>query len=596
MESSRTCSELLSEAIGTPEPGALNFTALQQLLQAVLRKLDIENVTIEHIENSPSHNESSTERERDDSQFEKETVEKFEESEAYQLLLARVNELEEVLQGLKGEVLDQKRISSAVLPTIEQLEQFQSGRSSPLHPEHGSALDLLSHTARLDTIDETIGRLTALANDSVLEYSRIEKSLFPYLDGGELAIIRGQLDNINQLLKTHFPGYRSHCSSVSVLRTSRPSNLGDTVPIDFYQYPAPNSIKSRISRRTTIQNQPVPDYGKELDTIRTVLMGLIARLPMSESSDSDTAEAPSNHSLELAANNIRMVWPREIEELFASNDERIEALESSLTKIDKQVESIENRSVSLDETIEQLSLSLESSRKTIDSRLVELEGRLEKKLQNLDERNNREQFETTARINELEHQVENRVDFAHFRTRLGKETFHRTIEELYHRIDNRVEQFTAELKLIWSQFKDSSSEMRGKCGKDELESLETRTRRRLTHLQLLVGNLQRTIRKSVEAAGTKVRLGPDNLRCVSCNHEATMNMLAELIPTGKAVRAVENERERRIKQLNKLVTKITTENARRETTFDVNKLTKKSTKKADMVAPPNLAYKVHKLK
>uniref|UniRef100_A0AAG5DK44 DUF4795 domain-containing protein n=1 Tax=Anopheles atroparvus TaxID=41427 RepID=A0AAG5DK44_ANOAO len=620
MEASLTFSELLAEAIGSPEPGALNFTALQQLLQAIVRKLDIENEAVD-----APHEQPAPEQEKDESRSGKEStenetvdqpqryasreqpapeeekdenqpkeggsIERFEESEAYQQLLVSVSELREVVEELKSQVLEQKRISDVVLPTIEQLEQFHSQRSSSLHPANENSPDFLSIATRLDTIDETIGRLTALANDTVLEYSRMEKSLQPYLDGGELAIIRGQLDNVNQLLKVHFPGFRSHCSSISVLRPSRPSTVNEVVPVDFYQHPAPNSLKASMPRRSTITHQPAPDVGKELDTIRAVLTSLIARLPLPES-ESDTSVAASNNSLELAATSIRAVWPREIEELLHSNDERITALESAQAKHDRRVDEIEKRATAFDETIERLSMGLESCRESIADRTRTLEEMFEKKVNHLDERCSREQLETTARISELEHQVENRVDFEHFRTRLPRETFHQAIEELHRQMDVRVEQFMGDLHLIWSQLDATSTGMQGKCDKDELERMESRLRRRLTYVQLMVKNIEGTIRHNVEAAGTKVRLGPDTLRCVSCNHEATMQALAELVPTGKAFQTVEKEREQRIKQLNKLASTIALQQTVNGTT-DTGKPKKKATVKANMVPPKDLAYKVH---
>uniref|UniRef100_A0A182QNS9 DUF4795 domain-containing protein n=1 Tax=Anopheles farauti TaxID=69004 RepID=A0A182QNS9_9DIPT len=608
-----TCAELLVAAFGTPESGDLNFTALRQLLMVILRKLDLENVLVDQILNDsvrqqspsvPIEKSPESELESTTSSGEQlsdagcalaeEPVIAFEESEAYKNLLMRSSQIETTVEDLKGQLVEQAKISKAILPTIEEFEQFRGNRSSCLQSvSSDTSVDYLSIAARLDKIDETIGKLAAMANDTVLEYARLEKTIHPYLDGGELTIMRAQLDNINHLLKSNFPGYRVHCSSLGILKPSRPSTLDDAVPIDFYQHPAPSTLKSLVPRRSTIKLPPEPDVEKELETIRTVLAGLIARLPLPAEPEieSENSSQSVTSAFELSAESIRAIWPRGFEELLRSNHERLEALEQASDEQRKFLDGVAANCDANAVVASDLKTMVENFRSITCGDIRSLEQEHGALLNNLDERCSRGKAETNARLDELSQQLENRVDYEHFRTRVSKETFTKTIEELHGEIEVRAKDFTTELEAIVTHLNVLSSMLETKFDKEALVQLETRLRRRFNHLHLMMGNVRCALRSSIEAAGTKIQLGPEALRCVSCNHATAMRTMEELIPTGKALLTAEQRRESRIKRLNRMARQIVTMDREKIPTPPVKQ--GGSTTKAKMTPPAQLVYKVH---
>uniref|UniRef100_A0A8W7PA40 DUF4795 domain-containing protein n=1 Tax=Anopheles coluzzii TaxID=1518534 RepID=A0A8W7PA40_ANOCL len=611
-----TCSELLAEAFGDPEPGSLNFTSLQQLLQALLTRLNLQNVPVDQVGRdlpkptaaaaaeqtdpveSPVSEVPSAQTPTDEEdrlpaleQAAPEPIVRFEDTEAYHQLLAAIEQLQDDHAVLKGQLQEQTKVNKAILPSAEQLEEFSRSRISCLQSTADIPLDFLTLAARLDKIDESIGKLTALANDTVLEYARLEKSVLPYLDGGELIVMRAQLDNINQLLKAHYPSFRAHCSTVSILQRARPVSLDAAVPIDFYQHSVPSTVKSLVPRRSTIKHQPGPDLEKELDAIRGVLTSLVARLPLPEQESClDVSHPLSSTSLELSADNLRAIWPRELDELLRSCNERIEVLEKTSQQQAQQLDSIATDCTAASEAHDDLRVMFEYFRESISSDVRSLELEFTEKFLSLVDRLRVEQTETSDRLDLLDQQMENRVEYEHFRTRLSKETFAKTIGELQGQIDTRVEHFSNELERLTNHLKYVSTGMLSKPDKAELERLESRMRHRLNFIHLVLGNIRSTLRNNVEAAGAKIRLGPEPLRCVSCNHETTMRALEELIPTGKSLRCAEKQHQQRVRLLNKMALRIAGDHAAKHPK-PAPKPKQGTTAKANMQKPEELAYK-----
>uniref|UniRef100_A0A182SSV7 DUF4795 domain-containing protein n=1 Tax=Anopheles maculatus TaxID=74869 RepID=A0A182SSV7_9DIPT len=614
LRESPTCSELLTEAFGAPEPGDLKFTPLQQLLQAILAKLNLEDVPFDQVQSFlPQTDTSSVQTDTSPAseltthpvgeasvlapeQQICEPVIRFEDTAAYQELLSNITNFQNTVEDLKQQLGEQTKINKAILPTVEQLDRFSRSRDSSLHSTADTPLDYLSLAARLDKIDESIGKLTSMANDTVLEYSRLEKSVLPYLGGGELAVMRAQLDNINQLLKANFPGFRAHCSSVSLLKTAATFSMDSAVPIDFYQHPVPSSIKSLVPRRSTIKCLPEQDLEKELDTIRNLLASVIARLPLPElevsSEDSPTV---SCRSLEVSADTIRAIWPREFEELLRSCNERIEALEKSLEEQAKQSDTIAGKCAHCVQATEDLEIMFANFRQTVTAELQDLNQDLKNKLDVLVERVDMEQIETETHFDLLDQQMEDRVEYKHFQTRLSKDQFTKTIEQLETNINAQIDHFSTLIQRIESRLKILHTDIQTKPDKCKLDRLESKMRNRFNFFHLVIDNLRHTLRKNVEAAGTKIQLGAEPLRCVSCNHDATMRQLQDVIPTGTALRrCAEKQHKQRIKQLNELVSRIAPGSAANKFTTSLLKDPKQgSTVKAKMVQPDELAYVVH---
>uniref|UniRef100_A0A182S1Z4 DUF4795 domain-containing protein n=1 Tax=Anopheles funestus TaxID=62324 RepID=A0A182S1Z4_ANOFN len=605
-----TCSELLAEAFGTPVQGDLKFTPLQQLLQAILGKLNLEDVPVDQVqscslpantssvESKTSSIQEITESPTDyDESFvvqEKPTntpvpVMRFEDTEAYQELIAKITKLQNIVEGLQSECGKQSEIHKAILPTVEELDQFSRSRTSSLQSTVDTPLDYLSFAARLDKIDESIGKLTSMANDTVLEYSRLEKSILPFLGGGEVTIMRAQLDNVNQLLKAHFPDFRAHCSSVSVLKTSKHFSMDGTVPVDFYQHPVPSTVKSLVPRRSTIKHQPEPDLEKELDTIRSALVSLIARLPLPEQdSASEVSAEASIASLELTPGTIQAIWPREYEE-------RIEALEKSVEVQSKLSESLASKCNKFPETTGELEFRLESVHQTVTAEMKALELDFNSKLTTLVERVDVEQMEMVTHLDLLDQQMEDRVEYKHFQTRLSKEQFTKTIEQLETHINTQIDHFSTLMQCIENRLKKLNTDMETKTDSIKLERLEVKLRNRFNFMHLLIDNIRTALRKTSEAAGTKISLGAVPLRCISCNHETTMRKVQDLIPTGLSLRKyAQKQQQERITQLNQLVTRFAPESAATGSTAAYSKQKQGSTTKAEMVQPKEkLAYVVH---
>uniref|UniRef100_A0A182LRA9 DUF4795 domain-containing protein n=1 Tax=Anopheles culicifacies TaxID=139723 RepID=A0A182LRA9_9DIPT len=611
---SPTCSELLEEAFGTPVAGDLKFTPLQQLLKVILSKLNLEDVPVDQVQSCSAQTESSSVQTEtsptleltelspvtDSVLLEDQTIPelvgvRFEDTETYQELLSSISKLQGIVEGLQTQLGEQSKISNAILPTPEQLDEFSRSRTSALQSTVDTPLDYLSLAVRLDKIDESIGKLTSMANDTVLEYSRLEKSIMPYLSGGELMIMRAQLDNVNQLLKEHFPGFRAHCSTVSMLKTSRHFSMEGTVPIDFYQHPVPSTVKSLVPRRSTIKHQPEPDLEKELDTIRGVLMSVIARLPLPEvDSVSEGAPQASSTSLELTADTIRTIWPREFEELLRSCQERFETLEKSLEEQQKRSNSIADKCDKFAQVTDDLERVFANFRQAVTAEMQTLELEFKNKLTELVERVDVEQMETETHLDLLDEQMEDRVEYKHFQTRLSKEQFTKTIEQLEAHINGQVDHFSALIQCIETRLKTLNTNMSTKLDTSKLTRLEFKLNNRFNYMHLLVDNIRKMLRNNTEAAGTKIQLGTVPIRCVSCNHETTMRKVQDLVPTGISLRKyAQKQQQERIKDLNRLVPRIAPESAATSSTASHPKQKQGSTAKAKMVQPEKLAYVVH---
>ncbi|XP_050090626.1 uncharacterized protein LOC126574458 [Anopheles aquasalis] len=483
------------------------------------------------------------------------------------------------------------------MPTVEQLEEYRGSRTSSLHPGHENAIDYLSLVSRFDKIDETIGNLTSLAHDTVLEYARIEKSILPLLEGDVLANIHAQLDTIHQQLKAQCPEYKPQRRSVTrSSKSSRPDVAPS--PIDFYQHTVPSSVKALVPRRSTLAELPKKEdlLKQELDGIRTILLGLVSGLKFPETNELEplTTRSRSSTFEVTKAESLRALWPQALEEVLTSNQERIDTLEGKQNDLQRQIETLTERDHSTDDSLKQLTGALQKHEAKIQDELHALRANFSDQALNLAEELRELKQQTQTRLETIDHELERRVEFDHFRTRVSQDQFHTAIEQLHEEIDREVEFFSDELQRIWGLLQNLGASMADKCDRDAVELLETRIRRSLTYTQLMVTKLRGVLAGSIQAAGTKRPLQPlDALRCLSCNHAATMHSLEQLVPTGKELLTAAQKREQRISRLKTMAKREMAKDAPPKTNGIPVIPVQGATTRADMERPDQLAYNIH---
>uniref|UniRef100_A0A182FVU7 DUF4795 domain-containing protein n=1 Tax=Anopheles albimanus TaxID=7167 RepID=A0A182FVU7_ANOAL len=594
MEETCSCSELLAAAFGSPEPGVISISSLRQLLLVMLNKIE-DNQTIEH-----SAEASHTEEQPEESKEMKQPAERFEDTEAYRELIRKIDQLETAQHTLTVRLLAEQRVSGTIMPTVEQLEEYRSSRTqSTLHPGHENAIDYLTLVSRLDKIDETIGNLTSLANDTVLEYARIEKSILPLLEGDVLGNIHAQLDTIHQQLKAQCPDYRpqrrSLSSAVRSSRSSRPMDGGPSIPIDFYQHAVPSSLKALVPRRSTLAELPSKEdlLQQELDGIKTILLSLISGLPLPGTADQALTISSTSSALDVTTENLRALWPRALEEMLTANQDRIEALEEKQNDLERCLNAKTERDRSTDGSLKQLTSALQDHELKVQNQLHELRANFSDQALHLESQLQELKQQTDTHLQTIDHELERRVQFEHFRTRVSLDQFNTAIEQLHEEIDREVEFFSDELQRIWGLLQSLSTSVADKCERDSVELMETRLRRSLTHTQLMMTKLKGLLAGSIQAAGTKRHLQPDGLRCLSCNHAAMMQSLEQLVPTGKELFTAELKREQRISRLKGMAKREMAKEQRSKTIGIPVIPVQGATTRPDMERPDQLAYTVH---
>nr|XP_029727595.1 uncharacterized protein LOC115265790 [Aedes albopictus] len=549
--------KLVDLAIGTPEVGTLDLTALHSLLHIIVRKLGCQktqvlllpdhkeriNWLIESLDENPSLSVTVEQQDGGDEVFQvmkyvniPEHVEQRSESISNS---SEVQDFSERLSNLESVV--------SILPSPEELERYQSSRES-LKPEE--SVDFLNMAARLDTIEVSLGKLTALANDLLLEFARMEKMVLPYLEGGDIAVLKTQIDNINYLLTTQFPGFCSRRPS-DPQRASKRLTI-NALPEDFYTRGIPTiaQLPSTSTKRASSRLQsiaPSDQLEKEVECIKSVLNGLIGMLPLPDASGSELVLTNSEVSCEESQStmrpnfhqkaasaiiNLRSVQ-KEIDEIFLEKEERLVALETAhkevldlgaklqetIDAIREQFETLENK---LDLIKEELAMNLEDRRKI-------LQDQLDKLSQDVDYLNT----DTVGRVIQLEMQIEDRPDFALFRTRVSLEQFEIQLAIIKQSIEDCKLEF--DRNDLLQRIDSLVLKLCEKVDRRELSTLETKTNKKLSLLQLRLNKFL-TLQESIEAAGTKLKFS-GNFTCISCDHEATTKALANLVPQSKAIRA-----------------------------------------------------------
>lgn len=552
-----TLAKLVDLAIGTPEVGTFDLTALHSLLHIIVHKLGCQKSQVELLPDHKGRLDWLIES-LDENPSVNVAVEQRDGDEVFQVLKFEIQEQEQVEQSTESvsnssDMQDiSQRLSTlesvvSVLPSPEKLQRYQSSRES-LKPEE--SVDFLNMASRLDTIEVSLGKLTSLANDLLLEFARLEKMVLPYLEGGDIAVMKTQIDNINHLLTTQFPGFCSRRSS-DPQRASKRLTI-NALPEDFYTRGVPTiaQLPTTATKRTNsrFQSMMVPDQlEKEVECIKSVLNGLIGMLPLPDASGSELVLSNSEISCDesqpamrtnfhqkaaSAIINLRSVQ-KEIDEIFLEKEERLVALETAHKEVLDLGSKLQETSDTIREQFDVLESKLEQMREelvlNIEDRYKSLEIKLEKLSENVEYLNN----DTVGRVIQLEMQIEDRPDFALFRTRVSLETFETELAIL----KQCMEDFKLEFDRndLLQRIDAVALQLCEKVDHKELSTLEMKTNKKLSLLQLRLNKFL-ALQESIEAAGTKLKLS-GNFKCISCDHEATAKALAEVAPQSNPFRS-----------------------------------------------------------
>ncbi|KAL1398011.1 hypothetical protein pipiens_009297 [Culex pipiens pipiens] len=550
--------KLVDLAIGTPDEGNVDFSTLHTLLHIIVRKLgsqrssvelppdqQLEALLLRSLEKASSVQVTVQERDgRELFQVRNRSAEDDEEDEpklSHRSSLSSV-EIEDINQKLED--LERK---VSILPSEQDVEQYCSRRES-LNPE--SPLDYLSLASRLDTIEVSLGKLTATMSDVMMEFTRLEKLVLPYLDGGDIAVLKMQVENISRLLSDHFPGFRSRQPSD---RQSGSRRLTiETLPVDFYSQGIP-SIAQIANARRSFMRSPVtqssasiqlPDHlEREIEAIRGVLNSLIGVLPLAEESQSSelilsksdeacdesqtTVKANFHQKAASAIINLRFVQ-KEIDELFQEKEERLAIIERTqkdaaelMETLQTCVEKLKEQFTSLNDHVEQFEAEYE---KKFDDFQTDINDHIKNLMSDVGYLKN----DTVERVLQLEFQIEDRVDFELFKTRVPLQQFQMTIADIGRALKQHDEKLEESKASLLQLIHDLTPEIQVKVDRTELSTLERNVSKKLNLLQLRLTKFLK-LQESIAAAGTKLKLS-GALKCISCDHEATMNALDDIVP------------------------------------------------------------------
>ncbi|XP_062549762.1 uncharacterized protein LOC134214399 [Armigeres subalbatus] len=553
--------KLVDLAIGTPKIGCFDLTALHTLLHIIVSKLGCQK---SHVELLPDYKEKLNWliESLDEEPSLHVAVEQRDNDEVFQVLAfdKNISQTEQRAPSVSNSSASQdisQRLSDlesvvSVLPNPEELRRYQSSRES-LKPEE--TVDFLNVASRLDTIEISLGRLTTLANDLLLEFARMEKMVLPYLEGGDIAVMKTQIDNIIHLLTTQFPGFCSR-RSVDPQRASKRLTI-NALPEDFYtrgvptiaQLPATSSQRnnSRFSAiRNSVSTAASEQLEKEIEGIKSVLNGLIGMLPLPDASGSELVLSNSEISCEesqpamrtnfhqkaaSAIINLRSVQ-KEIDEIFLEKEERLVALETAHREVLDLGSKLQETINAMRENFEALESKLNLLK---DECMVNMEehfnifgNELEKLTQDVEYLKS----DTVGRVIGLEMQMEDRPDFSFFRTRVSLEKFETEIAIVKQSVEICKREFNKEELL--EEMELLAAKLCEKVDRKELHTLEVKTNKKLLLLQSRLNKFL-ALQESIAAAGTKLKLS-GNFKCISCDHEATMTAIDEVVPQTKPFR------------------------------------------------------------
>uniref|UniRef100_A0A1Q3G018 DUF4795 domain-containing protein n=1 Tax=Culex tarsalis TaxID=7177 RepID=A0A1Q3G018_CULTA len=553
-------SKLVDLAIGTPDDGSVDFSTLHTLLHIIVRKLGSQRSSVELPPDQQQQLEPlllrSSERtssvqvtvhERDGREsfrvrsHSSEEVEEDEPKSSHRSSLSSV-EIEDINQKLED--LERK---VSILPSELDVEQYCSRRES-LNPE--SPLDYLSLASRLDTIEVSLGKLTATMSDVMMEFTRLEKLVLPYLDGGDIAVLKMQVENISRLLADHFPGFRSRQPSD---RQSGSRRLTiETLPVDFYSQGIPSIAQIANARRSFMRSPvtqssasiQIPDHlEREIEAIRGVLNSLIGVLPLAEESQSSelilsksdeacdesetTVKANFHQKAASAIINLRFVQ-KEIDELFQEKEERLAIIERSQRDAAELMETLQTSMEKLKEQFTLLQEHAERFENEFQKKFEDFQTEINDHIKNLIDDVSYLKNDTVERVLQLEFQIEDRVDFELFKTRVPLQQFQMTISDIGRALKQHDEKLEASKANLLQLIHDLTPEIQAKVDRAELSSLERNVSKKLNLLQLRLTKFLK-LQESIAAAGTKLKLS-GALKCISCDHDSTMNALDDIVP------------------------------------------------------------------
>lgn len=573
--------KLVDLAIGTPDCGSVDFGTLHTLLHIIVRKLGSHK---SHVELSPDHRkqldplisslpqdpeirvsigqrdghelfkvcefreESFLEQDAPDDEQEEETPSPASKRDTTP---SSIRLSTDGIQDITYKLEELEERTASILPTSEDFQRYLASRET-LKPDE--PVDFISLAARVDTIEMSLGKLMSTIDGIMFEFTRLEQLVLPYLDSGDITALKTQVHNISHLLAENFPGFRSRQPSerMSAIRRLTIERL----PTDFYKRGVP-SIEAitesdfRHSRRMSpryrrsLRTSQDSELEREIEGIKSVLNGLIGMLPLSPSGselvatrsdlycEESSEKLPQANFHQKAADaiiNLRTVQ-KEIDELFLEKEERLVYLEriqkesmDLQSKLKDTLDELQRQFVEVREGFELFGMD---SEKKFNDFKDELDAQMRLVKKDVDYLKN----DAVQRIMQLEFDVGDRVDFELFKTRVPMHLFEVTIAE----ISDSLESCKKSLKKYSASVTDQQSELirslQTKVDQKEFSSFQRSLTKRMGLLQLRLNKLLK-IQETIDAAGTKFKSsGP--LKCISCDHEATMTALEDIIPKNR---------------------------------------------------------------
>ncbi|XP_065074496.1 uncharacterized protein LOC135698447 [Ochlerotatus camptorhynchus] len=519
--------KLVDLAIGTPETGSIDLTVLHSLLHIIVRKLGCQT---SHVDLLPEHRKnlgvfiessevdpslSVTVEQRGENElfhvipYDK-NLEKKDESTGESISVDDSQDISQRLETLESRV--------SILPSDEELKLYQTSRES-LKPNE--PVDFLNLASRLDKMEISLGKLTALANDVLVEFRCLEIKVLPFLDSGDITVMQTQIHNMNHLLVEHFPGFCSRRSSTEPHRGSQRLSI-DTLPMDFYTKGVPTI--AALARRPPSNQRFPSQLEKEIACIKSVLNDLIELLPLPDASGSEMLLTLSELSCDesqpamktnfhqkaaSAIINIRSVQ-QEIDDLFMEKEEQLNALEVSQKVVVESNRKMQETVDFIKERFDDIEIKLDQIRdscvKNLDDYRNSLKGPLEKLTEDVKYQGNN----ISQRVFVLERQMDDRVDYDMFETRVSIEKFETAVAT----INQTLQDDDGKLAILKNQLSSWIAQLCEKVDRKELSALEIKVNKKLSLLQLHLNRFQK-----LDAAGTKLS---GTIKCISCDNEATM--------------------------------------------------------------------------
>lgn len=560
--------KMIDLAIGSPEPGVINFNILNSLLHIIVNHLNLNTHRVEFqgsqsnsieylLKNVPSESRNSFQiinRNSNESQNP--------ETENINTIIVVQNKSEVSVE--ESNILDTTQSSSKnsiksinivsqddfknLSEKVEEIRDILAPviPSSPITNDPNSVKTIFDLSERVSAIESGLMKITNIVTELMKEYSKCEKIMQQFrIDNSEVSSLKDKIDEIMKALLEHGQMNEQTISDInrnSIISIRKMhSNDRDTLTLD--DLPTLTPMLDRLSS----ENIDVDLLRRQLNQVRSTQNQLINQLQknglISEPISNQTSSEPN--SLPTSKTSIQ-----------PKAQDNMESECSQLPpKSAKQLEFIEIKLVSMDRIMDDIGAEmkdLKESMSCLNNRLIKAEeyvnqsenmDELQKIIENIDLNNKivceleHDRYKMLKLIEKHDEQIQEMIllkvdkddvdmmllekaDYITLKTKVSHDEFVACKQELENNLKTTLIQINSNEDTIKSMIEQISEILNTKISQTELNDIKNYFTQKYQSLQDRIKAIA-ALRRDPEAAGTQSKY-LRNVHCISCSERAIM--------------------------------------------------------------------------